>query len=733
MDQHMSDESMNYNVSPDPALRRMSEKKVAEEKFDVFLYYNPEDESRVRKIGQELMSRGISPWLDVWEIRPGTPWQREKDRQMRRARSAAVFVGASGMALWEQLEVDALLRKCVERKCPVIPVLLEDAPNELELSLVLEGMRQVDFRILKQKRDLAPDEDPLNLLIWGITGKPAKQRCVLIASLGDSPVVVSTMYDLLTQRKNLMIDQVIVLHPEGKDIESGYALVKKALAGKCNSLRREILPFKDASSWRDACIFLKELYVLLDTCRARGDMVYLSLAGGRKSMAAMMAWIAPFFPCVEHLYHVIDPDEKHFLSIDQLERDLTPSQRELAMHPDPDVLESLHLVHIPSRPEQQIDQGLIDRLLSASEEDLERMQYEDAEKAGEAERANILRVIAEPGKALEEAWVTKAVIEQFHVLRQQNSEVARHVRDFLDRMQSTSELHNLQPDSLDYTPPKSTKRTRVELHIFTIPGTPVRVVFYTLPKDIYTDWDKEVEQVIICELDTSEESQQKSLQEIATSPDFSIEKASRLEKLPRVPPSGLIDSVLIVPLGTFPMVATQLYTLLKRQESRNIRKIVLVYPGQSAAIVNSAELVESALQEEANISCILAPVQGQKDIDSQKACRDYQATLEKEIKHACDDEYHNCTIDLALSGGRKGMTAMTIFAAQNNHLPYVYHTLITDERLSDKIEKETTVGKLNDMGGEERNNKLFLRDYEDDEADPKFVLFRIPVFPAGKQ
>src|SRR5713226_1539654 len=143
----------------------MSEEKLAKDKYEVFLCYNHEDESSVKKIGRELISKGIAPWLDVWEVLPGRVWQREIEQQIRRAPSAAVFVGDSGIGPWEQLEIEAFLREFVRRRCPVIPVLLEGAPDKPELPLLLEGMRWVDFRILKENRDLAPDEDPLNLLI----------------------------------------------------------------------------------------------------------------------------------------------------------------------------------------------------------------------------------------------------------------------------------------------------------------------------------------------------------------------------------------------------------------------------------------------------------------------------------------------------------------------------------------------------------------------------------------
>ncbi len=44
----------------------------------------------------------------------------------------------------------------------MIPVILPDTPQDLELPLFLEGMKWVDFR--------KPDPNPLEQLLWGITG-----------------------------------------------------------------------------------------------------------------------------------------------------------------------------------------------------------------------------------------------------------------------------------------------------------------------------------------------------------------------------------------------------------------------------------------------------------------------------------------------------------------------------------------------------------------------------------
>lgn len=131
--------------------------------FDVFLCHNGEDKPEVKRIAEKLKDRGILPWLDEWQLRPGVPWQRSLEKQIGKIKSAAVFVGKNGIGPWQQMELEAFLREFVNRGCPVIPVLLEDAPSKPPLPIFLAGMTWVDFR--------KPDSDPIGRLIWGITGK----------------------------------------------------------------------------------------------------------------------------------------------------------------------------------------------------------------------------------------------------------------------------------------------------------------------------------------------------------------------------------------------------------------------------------------------------------------------------------------------------------------------------------------------------------------------------------
>ena len=43
--------------------------------FDVFLSHNGKDKPAVKSLGAALKQRGLSVWLDEWELRPGRVWQ----------------------------------------------------------------------------------------------------------------------------------------------------------------------------------------------------------------------------------------------------------------------------------------------------------------------------------------------------------------------------------------------------------------------------------------------------------------------------------------------------------------------------------------------------------------------------------------------------------------------------------------------------------------------------------
>ena len=135
-------------------------------KFDVFLCHHGPDKPAVRRFADALRARGLEPWLDVEQLQPGLPWQRELERQIQDIGAAAVFVGASGIGPWQREEIDGYLRRFQELQCPVIPVLLPDAGEAPELPLFLGARTWVDFR-----GKSADDREVMDRLAWGITGE----------------------------------------------------------------------------------------------------------------------------------------------------------------------------------------------------------------------------------------------------------------------------------------------------------------------------------------------------------------------------------------------------------------------------------------------------------------------------------------------------------------------------------------------------------------------------------
>ncbi len=175
------------------------------------------------------------------------------------------------------------------------------------------------------------------------------------------------------------------------------------------------------------------------------------------------------------------------------------------------------------------------------------------------------------------------------------------------------------------------------------------------------------------------------------------------------------------------MIATQLYTLLTAQE-QTIREVILLYPAKSLRVKNSVKMAQDAFTEE-GVACRAIPVNGYSDIDSREACQAYLQTLETTINDI--RQHTSYKIELALSGGRKGMAALAMFAAQHKGIRYLYHTLITDKQLSKKVERETDIDMLRgtQLSKQARNNRLFLREYEGNGPYTSFVLFKVPVLP----
>ncbi|MDX2229433.1 MAG: GUN4 domain-containing protein [Leptolyngbyaceae cyanobacterium bins.349] len=139
------------------------------QRFDVFLCHNSREKTEVEKIRTQLMQKGINAWLDKYDFEPFRPWQVQLEEIIPRIEVAAIFLGASGIGPWSDLEMRAFLEEFTRRGIRMGLVILPGCPNSLikEVPIFLRSFHWVDFRQL--------DPDPMEQLIWGITGrKPAQ-------------------------------------------------------------------------------------------------------------------------------------------------------------------------------------------------------------------------------------------------------------------------------------------------------------------------------------------------------------------------------------------------------------------------------------------------------------------------------------------------------------------------------------------------------------------------------
>src|SRR6185312_6382656 len=132
--------------------------------FDVFLSHNSKDKPTVRQLGEELKKRGLTVWLDEWELVPGRPWQEALEGIVLTARAAAVLVGSDGIGPWQDREMRGCLSEFVDRGLPVIPVLLPGAPSKPDLPMFLKQFTWVDLRG-------GLTNEGIDRVQWGITGK----------------------------------------------------------------------------------------------------------------------------------------------------------------------------------------------------------------------------------------------------------------------------------------------------------------------------------------------------------------------------------------------------------------------------------------------------------------------------------------------------------------------------------------------------------------------------------
>ena len=154
------------------------------EKIDVILFYNSDDKKEVEEVYCELQRRGLKPWMDTEDLKPGTSFQEEIGKVIGKARSAAALYGSHGQGRWQSKEVEAALLAFMKTEQRMIPVWLPSAKKRpleeggtsgetqsIEVAVFVENLHRVTFN-----RGIG-DPDAYDVLQWAITDKdPRKDR-----------------------------------------------------------------------------------------------------------------------------------------------------------------------------------------------------------------------------------------------------------------------------------------------------------------------------------------------------------------------------------------------------------------------------------------------------------------------------------------------------------------------------------------------------------------------------
>src|SRR6516165_11684308 len=114
---------MSVSASPD------------DQRFRAFLSHNGADKPCVEMLALELEKRGISCWLDKWNLVPGDPWQPAIEEALSQCDTCVVFFGPHGLGTWHNEEMQLAIQHRVnsrERKLRVLPVILPGAQRAKE-------------------------------------------------------------------------------------------------------------------------------------------------------------------------------------------------------------------------------------------------------------------------------------------------------------------------------------------------------------------------------------------------------------------------------------------------------------------------------------------------------------------------------------------------------------------------------------------------------------------------
>lgn len=176
-----------------------------------------------------------------------------------------------------------------------------------------------------------------------------KRNC-LLATLGESPAVVTEAIDFLEKEKKIQINSLIILTTEDTDAEEALNILAKHIpqyyGGRIVLERVEYVEsYHDVDSFDSALEFMRKACATLNYLRKMTNTnVYVCIAGGRKTMTSLMTLAVQFYGAAM-LFHVVSTDPKIEVE-SKLEhlRNLKEEDRSKRLHPP---INKLRFIELP--------------------------------------------------------------------------------------------------------------------------------------------------------------------------------------------------------------------------------------------------------------------------------------------------------------------------------------------------------------------------------------------------
>jgi len=171
---------------------------------------------------------------------------------------------------------------------------------------------------------------------------------VLIGTLGESPAVVTEALDILKNR-GITIHEVILLTTIDSAAEESLNLLIEHIPAYYNT--KDVVPiqigaYEDINTEAAVMEFMETACDQLRDMLKRGWNVYVSIAGGRKTMSALMTLAVQIYGAKE-LFHIIveDPELEDRSRINELRHYNEEEQKEI-LHPDIDKITHISMPFI---------------------------------------------------------------------------------------------------------------------------------------------------------------------------------------------------------------------------------------------------------------------------------------------------------------------------------------------------------------------------------------------------